>query len=201
MAVTGNMSTPGTESRRPLSMPASSCSSDTRDTFARITSSHSTPSSGEQSGAPRTARVRCGRLKAITATKSAVSLTQSLCSGVAVSGAWAGSHAGAGAGPRGGELLGNTGGGAVGGMQVGVAERGVSTGGASFRLVAPWLLARGLSGLEALRPRELLFSGEAELRDLELESRVEWLEERRWCGAEDCLWTEASLLSTWPGLV
>ena len=74
---------------------------------------------------------------------------------------------------------------------------------AQFRLVR----VSGATGsgksqlLEALRARELLFSGEAELRDLELESRAEWLEERRWCGAEDCLCTEASLLSTCPGLV
>ena len=71
-------------------------------------------------------------MSTITERKFAVSDTQSLCRGVAVNGLWVGSQgAESGAGDWAGDLtaLGNTGGGTIGGIQVGVAEVGVSGGG------------------------------------------------------------------------
>jgi len=104
-------------------------------------------------------------LRTITERKSEVSETQSLCSGVAVRGLWAGSQEG-----EGGRPCGNTGGGTEGWREVGVADLGVSGGGASFLLTPP-PPPPCFSGEDTLRDLEDLdFSGEVELRDREEES-------------------------------
>ena len=106
-------------------------------------------------------------MRTITERKSEVSETQSLCSGVAVRGEWAGSQDG-----DGGRPAGKTGGGTEGWREVGVAERGVSGPGTCNFLFTPPPPPRCFSGEEALRDLEDRdFSGEVELRDREVESR------------------------------
>ena len=112
-------------------------------------------------------------MSTITDRKSAVSDTQSLCRGVAVRGLRAGSQGSvAGEGAWDWAAWGNTGGGAIGGIQVGVADRGVSGGGWSFFLIPPADFFF-FSGEETLLDRDLLFSGDEELRDLDAESLCE----------------------------